>query len=331
MPHPRLKSARPLPLAVGALFAALVTATTAAAQVGTAITPITVQSEVGGFVYIAFGPSSNQWTTAESLGGVTLFAAASPNGALLARLPILPPFPSDELLTSPGWTFTGVPSGTFYLAMVYGIVGAPNIPASAWTRLDVVNSCTSPPGIGMLTRDMSVGPNSLRVRMTAFGGCARSFLVEAGTSPGAANVASFEQTSVLLDASGVPSGTYYLRIRAKNERGVGAYSPVLPLAVPACPTELPDEVDDLTATVSGQTVTLSWTPPVTPPGRPITYYEFEVVNAGPPGTPRPRALLPGASSTISATLPSGTYQVLIYAGNACGAESGSGIVTFTVP
>lgn len=303
----------------------------ASAQIGTAITPITVASDPGGFVYIAFGSSSNQWKNAELLGGVTVFAADAPNGTLLARLPLLPPFQSDDFSTPPGWTFTGVPAGTYYIAMVNGIVGTPSIPANAWARLDVTGSCAGVPGMALLNRDLNAGPSAVRVTMTAFGSCARSFLIEAGTSPGAANIASFEQGAAFLDATGVPAGSYYLRVRAKNPAGVGAYSAVLPLPVPACPAEIPDEVDDLTATVVGNTVTLSWTPPATPPGRPVTYYELAVLSAAPPGSPAPRYLLPGSMTSISAALPSGTYQVLMYAGNSCGSESGSGVVTFTVP
>lgn len=322
---------RCLPFLVAVLFAAAAPVAPARAQVGTAVSPMTAQSEPGGLVFIGFGRDPRQWSTAEALGGITLFAADAPNGAVTARLPIQPPFLSDDMLTPPGWTFSGVPAGTYYLALVYGIVGSPTIPATAWTRLDVTGSCTAAPGVALLTRDMNAGPTGVRVRMSAFGSCARSFLVDAGTSPGAANIASFEQTAALLDTSGVPPGSYYLRVRAKNQAGVGPASAVLPLPVPACPTELPDEVDDLTATVVGHTVTLTWTPPATPAGRPVTYYEFAVVNAAPPGTPPARYLVPGSLSTVSATLASGTYQVLIYAGNACGAESGSGLVTFTVP
>ncbi len=330
--HPSIQ--RPvwrLGLVATTVAACLLTANPAHAQVGTAVQPITVEGD-SGFAYIGFGPSPNQWTTAESLGGVTLFAAYAPNGPVLVRLPFLPPFESDELLTPPGWGFPGVPPGTYYVALVYGIVASPNIPAEHWTQLDVPGGCTTAPGIGLLNRDLAgVAPDAVRVFMSAFGGCATSYLVEAGTSPGATNVASFEQAGVLLSAGGVPPGNYYMRVRGKNQFGVGPYSAVLPVSVPGCPTEGPQEVDDLTATVVGNSVTLTWTPPVAPPGRPITYYELALLHAAPPATPAPRILLPGAVSTITATVPSGTYRLLIYAGNACNSESGSPLVTFTVP
>lgn len=59
--------------------------------------------------------------------------------------------------------------------------------------------------------------------MPAFGGCAGGFLVEAGSTPGASNIASFEQGGVLRDGTGVPAGNYYFRVRAKNQFGIGPY------------------------------------------------------------------------------------------------------------
>lgn len=316
-------------LAAALVAACVLTAAPADAQVGTAITPLTVQADIG-FAFIGFGPSPNQWTTAEALGGVTLFASHAPNGGVLVRLPFLPPFESDELLTPPGWGFPGVPPGTYYVALVYGIVDTINIPAEHWTQLVVPATCTTAPGIGLANRDLAgVAPDTVRVFLSAFGGCATSYLVEAGTSPGATNVASFEQPGVLVNAGGVPAGDYYLRVRGRNQFGVGPYSAVLPVSVPACPSERPDEVDALTATVVDHTVTLTWTPAATPPGRPITYYEFALLDVAPLGTPPPRYLFPGAATTLTVTLPSATYRVLIYGGNACGSESGAA-VTFTV-
>lgn len=316
-----------------AVFAAacLLTAAPADAQVvGTAIRPLTVQADIG-FAYIGFGPDPNQWTSAEALGGVTLFASTAPNGPVLVRLPFLPPFESDELLTPPGWGFPGVPPGTYYVALIYGIVNTIDIPAEYWTQLVVPGTCTTVPGIGLANRDLAgVTPDTVRVFLSAFGGCATSYLVEAGTSPGATNVASFEQPGVLVNAGGVPSGDYYLRVRGRNQFGVGPISAVLPVSVPACPSEKPGEVDAITATVLGHDVTLNWTPAAAPPGRPITYYEFALLDVAPSGTPPLRYLVPGAATSLSTTLPSATYRVLIYSGNACGSESGA-IVSFKVP
>ncbi len=80
--------------------------------------------------------SPNTLAQMTSAGGVTLFAAASPNGAILARVPYFPPFipDPDELNYTYGWTYFGVPPGTYYVAVILGVVATPNIAASDWTR-----------------------------------------------------------------------------------------------------------------------------------------------------------------------------------------------------
>jgi hypothetical protein len=53
-----------------------------------------------------------------------------------------------------------------------------------------------------------------------------SFVIEAGRSAGATNVAAFDigSAATRVTFTGVPAGTYYVRVRAKNSAGVGAPS-----------------------------------------------------------------------------------------------------------
>lgn len=313
-----------LALALGAL-----TAADAAAQVGRPYTPLSVKTypniaEIG--IYVG------QSTIGEmDANGVTLFAASAPNGPILARIAYTGPF------ADPGegnyvysWFFPGVPPGTYYVTVVLGVVAAPNIAANQWAQVVVPGGCTSVPGTGILTREATAGgPNAVQIRLATWGGCATSFLVDVGTTPGAANVTSFEQAGGALAAAGVPAGNYYVRLRGKNALGVGAYSAVLPLAVPACTTITQTDYN-LTAAVAPGQVTLSWTPGAPPPGGPITYYEAALPAPSVPSEAWPRVLLPTLATSVTAALPPGPMTVVLMAGNACGSWE-AGIVTFTVP
>lgn len=318
-------------LAAAALVASVLTAAEARAQVGTALTPLAIQTAPN-VADIRVYTSQNTLARMTSAGGVTLFAAASPNGAILARVPYLPPFipDPDELNYTYGWTYFGVPPGTYYVAVILGVVATPNIAASDWTAVVVPGGCSGPPGIGLASREaLGNGANDVRLRLATWGGCASSFLVEVGTSPGTANVGTFPLPGGVLAASAVPAGNYYVRVRGQNQFGVGAHSAVLPVSVPACTTI--DESDyQLTATVSGSQVTLNWTPGPPPPGGSATFYEMAIFAPSAPLEAWPRVLLPASATSISASVPSGPYSVALVAGNRCGAWL-AGSTVFTVP
>ena len=313
-------------LALGATDAA------AQAQVGQPFTPLAVQTypnvaEIG--IYLG----QNTIDEMNAAGGVTLFAASAPNGPILARIAYTAPFVRDpnELNYVYSWAYHGVPAGTYYVTVILGIVATPNIAANQWAQVVVPGGCSSAPGIGLVNREATTGgPNAVQIRLAAWGGCATSFLVDVGTTPGSANVTSFEQSGGALAAAGVPAGNYYVRVRGKNALGVGPYSTVLPVAVPACSTL--DEADyGLQASVAGNQVTLSWTPgPTPPPGGPITFYEAALFTPSVPIEAWPRVLLPTLATSVTAPLPSGPHTVAIIAGNACGSWM-AGVVAFTIP
>lgn len=317
-------------LATATAAACLLTAASAAAQIGTAVRPLNVQGHPAA-IFIGLS-GRNQLDTAEWAGGVTLFAAYAPNGPLLARLPLPPPYIDPDASVPDPWRFNGVPPGSYYVAMVYGIVAAPSIAATDWVPLVVTGACTGAPGVGMVDRrSTELEPNTLRLFLSTFGGCATSYLVEAGTSPGAANVASIETSDFLLSAPGVPAGNYYVRVRGRNQFGLGPYSPVLPVSVPNCPSEWTELGSDLTATVVGHQVTLTWTPPTPAPqhGGPVTYYELARLD-GRPGSPPQAILFPLTVTSVSVNAPSGTYAVGLWAGNTCRSDVVAAVV-FTVP
>lgn len=75
---------------------------------------------------------------------------------------------------------------------------------------------------------------AVTLRWTApVGPAPAGFVIEAGSAPGAANIASLPLagTTTLLTVPNVPDGTYYVRVRAASDEGVGAPSNELTLVV----------------------------------------------------------------------------------------------------
>jgi hypothetical protein len=318
-------------LAAAALVTSVLTAAEADAQVGTAL-PLSVQTAPNSAL-ILVSTGQNTLQRMNSAGGVTVFAAASPNGTILARIPYFPPFvdeTDDELNNTYGWGYFGVPPGTYYVAVILGVVATPNIAASAWTAVVVPGACSTPPGIGLASREATGGgPNDVRLRLASWGGCASTFLVDVGTSPGSANVGTFSVPGGVLAASSVPAGNYYVRVRGQNQFGIGPYSAVFPLSVPGC-TPIEETDYQFTATVTGNQLTLNWTPGPPPPGGPPTFYEIAFFTPSVTFEAWPRVLLPTLATSITANVPSGPYFLALVAGNSCGSWL-AGTRTFTVP
>jgi hypothetical protein len=273
------------------------------------------------------------WAVAEADAGATLFASSSPGGTLLARVPLLPPYQIDlEAGILPTFRFNGVPPGNYFVIMVSGVVGAPAVPLSAWRQMVVSGCCSAAPGIGFVGRDSGQGPGTLRLFLASGDGCASTYELEAGTTPGASNIGTFTNLGQSLVVPTPPPGVYYVRARGRNAFGAGALSDVLPIAVPDCEPSLgqrpPDGPFNLRATVVGNNVTLTWTQ--SPGGPAQTFQELLLLHLRVGSQPVPTLLFPATATSVSATVPSGQYQVAILGGNACG-KSDNDAVQFTVP
>lgn len=312
---------------IAALLVTWVGGSASAQGVGDPILPLDIRT-LGTEVYIGFDSDYVQYVRAEQLGGVTLFASFSPAGPVIARMAFPPPF-SITLEGVPGIVIPNVPPGTYYVTAVYGLVAAPSVVAADWREVVVLagTPCTVPPGAAFLSNE-SLGPGSTVVRLffSSHRRCATSYLLEAGSAPGLADLANFERASQVLVSSTVPPGRYYLRIRGKNVFGIGPYSELIPVSVPDCSAMAPGVATDLAAQVTGNTVTLSWTS-TAPPGLPVTFREAILQHLG---SPPPIVLIPGGGTSITASVPSGAYSVSIALGNGCG-KSYSSPVSFTVP
>lgn len=63
------------------------------------------------------------------------------------------------------------------------------------------------------------------------GGAATGYVLEAGSGPGLANLASVPVTGTSFTTAGVPAGTYYIRVRGVNSIGTGPASADVQLVV----------------------------------------------------------------------------------------------------
>jgi predicted phage tail protein len=66
----------------------------------------------------------------------------------------------------------------------------------------------------------------------SIGGAPTTYVLEAGSGPGLADLASVPIGGTALAANGVPPGTYFVRVRAMNPAGTGSASEELVVTVP---------------------------------------------------------------------------------------------------
>jgi hypothetical protein len=154
------------------------------------------------------------------------------------------------------------------------------------------------------------------------------YIVEAGTSPGLANLLAENVgavTSLIVD--GVPSGRYYVRVRAFNAASIGPPSNEIEVVVGA-PFGPPGAPMSLRASQSGSSVTLNWSPPAA--GGPVATY---IIEAGSASGASNLAVQPVGSVTAVtiAGVPRGTYFVRIRAANSVGTSDPSNEVLVVVP
>jgi hypothetical protein len=226
--------------------------------------------------------------------------------------------------TNPTFSASGVPNGTYFVRIRASNAAGVGVASNEATL--VVGPV--PPGPPRSVAANSTG-NTVMISWAppASGGAPTSYQIEAGSAPGLANLANFPTGGIAtsFSATGVPNGTYYLRVRASNAAGVSGSSNEVTLNV-GTPMPPPGAPSNLTASVSGSTVTLSWTAPSSG-GAPSTYM-IDVGTA--PGLTNFGSFPSGGTTTsITATgVGNGTYYVRVRATNPSGSSgpSNEGIV-----
>ncbi len=150
--------------------------------------------------------------------------------------------------------------------------------------------------------------------------------IEAGTAPGAANlVATYLPPSTSISVSGVPPGSYWVRVYAVNASGRSNPSNEVRLDVPVGGGCTPPSASGLNVNVSGNTVAFGWTPIGG-----VASYRLEV-GTGPAGPMVASQTLPASTTSIAYPgAPAGTFYARVVTVSPCGAESASAVVAFSV-
>jgi hypothetical protein len=150
-----------------------------------------------------------------------------------------------------------------------------------------------------------------------------SYIVQAGSAPGLSDLASFDTggTATSLAVLSVPGGTYYVRVRANNSAGAsGPSNEFLLVIAGAAPCGSLSAPTGVSASVTGNTVVLSWS---TPAGCAPTNYIIQAGSA--PGLSNLANFSTGSAATsFTATgVGAGTYylRLISAAGGAVSAPS----------
>lgn len=149
-------------------------------------------------------------------------------------------------------------------------------------------------------------------RPSPIGGEPTSYVVEAGTTPGSANIGTLPTSGPLFSFAGVPPGRYYLRVRARNGSGTSPASPEIAVVFGnvSCGTvPLPVTAG---ATVSGSTVTITWPDAVGANGT------YALAAGTGPGLSNIATLGMGATRELVTDAPAGLYYARVVADGACG-------------
>jgi hypothetical protein len=230
-----------------------------------------------------------------------------------ARGPESPAAPSPPA-ASP---WVGVTVSTLSPAALAQCLGGSGAPACFSGRVHANSTSAAPitsaPALNDNQPVQNSGPTVTLSWTAPSSGTPISYVIEASSVPGGpANLANFDtgNTSTTLVVPNVPGGTYYVRIRARDQSGLSGPSNEVQLIVTtATGGSCPSAPQGLTATSQGSTVVLTWQPPAS--GAPTSY----VVQAGSaPGGANLANFDTGSTAlTLTASnVPAGLYYVRVY-------------------
>jgi len=221
-------------------------------------------------------------------------------------------------------------SGTFYVrvrSVVSGVVSNPS------NEVVITLLSSSLPSAPFLSTPQVVGSTvTLSWFLSSSSPAVTSYVLQAssraGGPPDLANFAT-GNTATSLTATGVPPGTYFVRVLGANNAGIGPASnevSFIVLGTAPC-TAAPSAPSNLVSSVSGSTVTLGWSPSVN--GPPASY----VIEAGSATGLANLAVADTGNTNGTATFAGvgrGSYYVRVRGKNACGTGGASNEIVVTV-
>lgn len=139
------------------------------------------------------------------------------------------------------------------------------------------------------------------------------YQLEVGSAAGASNLLVTQVTATAISGTGVPTGAYYVRVRAINGAGASSASNELTLNVGGCGP--PSAPPGFVAGVLGQVVTFTWG---LVPG--ATGYQLA---AGSAAGLSDLATAPVSGPGLAVTAPPGVYYTRVHALSPCGASPSS--------
>jgi hypothetical protein len=182
------------------------------------------------------GPPAN---LAASVTGTTVSFAWGPpssggpvtNYVLVAGLTpgFSAPFATLPLGATPGFVVPGVPAGTYYARVL-----AQNASGTSAPSNEVVFTVagTEPPGAPTLHAPTVSGSTVILSWIAGSGGTPTGYTLSASVTPGGPPIVTVPLVGTSVSFSGVPSGTYYLRLTASNSSGTSPPSAQVTLTVP---------------------------------------------------------------------------------------------------
>lgn len=183
--------------------------------------------------------------------------------------------------------------------------------------------------------NLAAAVNGSQVRLTwsapSGGDAPASYIVEAGSSSGLADLANFDTGSAALGltADAVPAGRYLVRVRARNSGGTSAPSNEATVTVEAAGcTAVPGAPTNLAVTVTGSSLRLTWIAP--PTGCAPGSYLLEAGSSS--GSSNVATVNTGNTSTsfTASSVGSGVYYIRVRAVGAGGTSAASNEVIASI-
>lgn len=210
-----------------------------------------------------------------------------------------------------------VPNGTYYLR-----VAAQNSSGIGPPTADVV-AVVGPAAPGAPTNLSATVAGSLLTvnwQPPISGGSVSSYILQAGSGPGLANIFNGALGLTLSIAAPVPPGAYYLRVLAQGPGGTSGPSNEV-LATVSCPIPA---APVLSGSKAGTVINLNWTTPAGATG-------FTLRAGSGAGLSNLFNAPVGALTAIGAPVPNGTYFIRVSATSACGEGAASNEVVIAIP